>query len=510
MNVPGWGPLAIDVSGLDLAGRRVGILADHDATLGGIVGQGEAEARDGKLIVAGSVSGTTDSAKRIIQLAKDGFEFQASVGVQSTEKKRIRSGDSVDVNDRTLTAPEGGFTLIEKGKLREVSIVALAADEETSVAIAASRRKGNEDMETELERVRAEERERMAYIESACNAPTGWGKNEDRVNDLKTRAIEGEISVEELQAKLLHIMRSSRPVPPSPINRGGVGHAEVIEASLLNRMGHGGLAEKTLGERACEQAKAVGAAHMLDLCRAALQAEGVDAPQGRMEMVKAALSTYSLPAALGNVANKLLLQTYDKSPATWRAFCQPRSVSDFKPNTAIRPSFTGQLEPVAPGGEGVLRGGEREGRGVARRRPGGGADRRAGGAVGPGVSDAWTSAVEGEAGGPAAAGGVRGEAGGDAGLPGVPEGGVRYRERSDRGVLQDPDEPPEGQRPAVGPSQRRGDHGAGVGPAQPPVGDLLEHPTPQGRVGPESSGTPGFAEADAFPCLRGHFGLSYK
>src|SRR5690606_6850755 len=39
------------------------------------------------------------------------------------------------------------------------------------------------------------------------------------------------------------------------------------------------------------------------------------------------------------------------SPATWRAFCSTRSVADFKPNTAIRPSFTGQLEQLAPGGE---------------------------------------------------------------------------------------------------------------------------------------------------------------
>lgn len=68
-------------------------------------------------------------------------------------------------------------------------------------------------------------------------------------------------------------------------------------------------------------------------------------------MVKAAMSTYSLPVALGNAANKLLLSAYEESPATWRAFCAVRSVGDFKEATAIRPSFTGNLEPVAPGGE---------------------------------------------------------------------------------------------------------------------------------------------------------------
>ena len=50
-------------------------------------------------------------------------------------------------------------------------------------------------------------------------------------------------------------------------------------------------------------------------------------------------------------ANKVLLDSYNDSPATWRAFCAVRSVNDFKKNTAIRPSFTTPLEQVAPDGE---------------------------------------------------------------------------------------------------------------------------------------------------------------
>ncbi|MBN1809423.1 MAG: Mu-like prophage major head subunit gpT family protein, partial [Planctomycetes bacterium] len=237
-------------------------------------------------------------------------------------------------------------------RLREVSIVSMGADEETAVSIAASRaKKGNDMDETKLEEVRAEERERLARIEAACAAPHGWGKDEERVADLKARAIEGEIAVEDLYARLLDIMRKARPTFAGIGIRRGASQAQVIEAAVLARMGKEPLAEKTLGERACGIARDLGAAHMLDLCRAALQAEGVDIPSGRMEMVAAAMSTYSLPVALGNAANKLLLSAYEESPATWRAFCQVRSVSDFKPNTAIRPSFTGNLEQVAPGGE---------------------------------------------------------------------------------------------------------------------------------------------------------------
>lgn len=41
MSVPGWGPVAIDLTGLDASGR-IALLADHDATVGGVVGHGTA------------------------------------------------------------------------------------------------------------------------------------------------------------------------------------------------------------------------------------------------------------------------------------------------------------------------------------------------------------------------------------------------------------------------------------------------------------------------------------
>jgi len=351
MSVPGWGLLAVDLAGLDLSGQ-VRILADHDASIQGIVGHGKAEVQGGQLLVAGDLSSTTDAARRVTELARNGFEFQASVGVVPIKHTKVRPGEKVEVNGRTLSAPKGGFTVVRQGRLREVSIVSMGADEQTAVSIAASRKGRDNSMDgIKLDEVRAEERERLAYIEKVCASPDGWGKDKDRVEALKTRAIADDLTIEGLQAKLLQILRDARPTAINLRTGPTANQTQVIEASILTRMGQGGLAEKTLGEQVCCMAHDLGAAHMLDLCRATLETEGVDVPHGRMEMVKAALSTYSLPTALGNVANKLLLSAYEESPATWRKFCQVRSVSDFKPNTAIRPSFTGSLEQVAPGGE---------------------------------------------------------------------------------------------------------------------------------------------------------------
>jgi hypothetical protein len=68
-------------------------------------------------------------------------------------------------------------------------------------------------------------------------------------------------------------------------------------------------------------------------------------------MIRAALSTFALPAALGDAANKVLLEAYNDSPATWRAFPSVKPTNDFKPHTGVRPSETGDLTLLPPGGE---------------------------------------------------------------------------------------------------------------------------------------------------------------
>lgn len=354
MSVGRWGPVAIDLDGLDASGQ-VALLADHDSRVSGVVGHGDAQVLDGKLIVEGVLSGAGDSAKQIVEMTRGGFQFQASVGVVPVEHERIQPGKTIEINGRSLSAASG-FTLIRTGTLREVSITPLGADASTSVAIAASR-KITKEMNMEVHEVneqtiRADERERLTQIENICRSPgSGWGTSQQKVNELKASAVAGEIEVADLSAQLLNILRESRPTMSGVRRQTSVGGVTMLEAALLNRMGLAELGEKSLGALAMEHADDLRATHALDLCRAALRLDGVEEPHGREEMVKAALSTYSLPVALGNVANEVLLDAYTDAPSTWRAFSSIRSASDFKDQTAIRPSFTGGLQQVAPGGE---------------------------------------------------------------------------------------------------------------------------------------------------------------
>ncbi|MBU0639067.1 MAG: hypothetical protein KKB50_09400 [Planctomycetes bacterium] len=294
MRVPDWGDVVIDLAGIDISAQVV-LLADHDASVKGVVGHGRGEVRGGRLYVSGLISGKGDAASQIIELARSGLSFGASVGVSVAEHETIRAGQKVNVNGRTVSSPRA-FTLVRKGKLREVSITALAADADTSVAIAASRKEKAMDTDVQNvneETIRADERERLKLIEATCRPPCGgWGKSQDKVNELKAAAIAGEIEVKDLTAELLTILRDSRPKLHGVYSPGpAVSDVSVLEAALLKRMGLEALGEKTLGGLAMEHGASLRATHTLDLCRAALQLDGQDVPVGRDAMVKAAMST---------------------------------------------------------------------------------------------------------------------------------------------------------------------------------------------------------------------------
>lgn len=351
MRVPGWNNVVIDLARLDVTGG-VTILSDHDSSRGGVVGHGSAQVRDHRLIVTGVISATGQAAREIVDSSKNGCPWEASVGVEVIERQTIRAGQTVEVNGKRIKAPAdsgGGLTLVTQGRLREVSIVGIGCDGDTVVSIAASKNmETNMDVQTQDTEVQDQQRteaetleaQRVANIASICGT---------KYPEIQAKAIEE--GWDETRTEL-HVLRASRPkFPPTWQSQAAVATGSVLEAALLTHMGKHELGEKTLGPIAMEQAGQMGATSMLDLCRASLQADGRDVPTGRMEMIKAALSTMSLPTALGNVANKMLLDSYSETPASWRAFCATRSTNDFKTNTAIRPSFTGQLEQVAPGGE---------------------------------------------------------------------------------------------------------------------------------------------------------------
>lgn len=125
-------PVVIDLSGLT-ASPRVPILLDHSSDQ--IVGQAqevEIGARGVKL--SGVITGEDQHATKVTSHARNGFEWQASVGVDVQKFESVGENSTVKVNDRSFDGP---LLVARKGRLREVSFVAVGADETASAKVAA-------------------------------------------------------------------------------------------------------------------------------------------------------------------------------------------------------------------------------------------------------------------------------------------------------------------------------------------------------------------------------------
>ena len=130
----GWlRPLVVDLAGLR-AGRTT-ILLDHDPSQ--IVGQGSASIADGKITVAGEITGDLSAgapAGQVVSHAKNGFVWAASVGISPERVEPVDGNQQVTVNGRSFSGP---IYVVRAGRLGEVSFVGVGADEEATATIAA-------------------------------------------------------------------------------------------------------------------------------------------------------------------------------------------------------------------------------------------------------------------------------------------------------------------------------------------------------------------------------------
>jgi len=358
MAVPGWGKVLIDLAGLSMP-ETVPLLADHEANLDGIIGQGTPSKTGGKLSVSGQLSNATEAGKTVLQLSKDGFVFQASVGVDPSKRKYVSSGESVQVNGQSFEADEDGFYLIESGSLKEVSIVPLGADNQTAVNIAAKHNPEGKPMPTTIE----VERERIGTINAMLKPPSGgWGMVADQVEEIRASAITGEITLADLPAKVrdlteLQTMRASREVPT--FASGAYLHsanrtpdARILEASVAGYVGLN--VPKLYGEQAAEAGSRLGITCLMDAVRIAAKLSGREPDwRNKDEVIKAAFSTRDLPDLLSNVANKSLQEAYGSFPSAAKMVAKKLDANDFKTHTGVR--LTGDVIFEKTPGDGEIR-----------------------------------------------------------------------------------------------------------------------------------------------------------
>lgn len=401
MTVAGFGPVVLDVEGIE-SPERVPLLADHENRIDAVLGSGLPVRGDGRLAIDGTLSRTSDRARRVIDLHRDGVPLQASVGAEPLETERIAKGRQIVVNGRTIRAEAASFLLVRRSRLKHVAIVANGADGSTSVNIAAQAATQSKEIDMEFATwieaqgfttdtlteqqqtslqamfdaskqangtpkieaasavavLRAElatETARVAAIRKLCG-----GKH----TDIEAQAIKE--GWDETKTELA-VVRADRPRGPAIHARNWNDSPQIIEAALCLSRRHEDVEKRfkpEVLEAADRQYRNLGFQRLFMMAAAANgypagPGEGIHA--GNINEVlhyafpprtlDASFSTMSLPGILQNVANKEILTGYTEEDQTWREVATVKSVSDFKEITSYRLLDNMEYEELPKHGE---------------------------------------------------------------------------------------------------------------------------------------------------------------
>lgn len=346
ITVARWGRVVIDLANLELP-ESIPLLADHDQRVGSTVGHGSPTVEDGALVIDGTLSGASDAARQVADSAARGLPWRASVGVEVLERRNVRAGETIEVNGRSITAESGGFTLISRGRLREVSVVPVASDDDTTIQITQPPQNRNNRMNDHSAAVAAgaasdldTEVNRRAEILAACG---------DKHAELAAQAIAGDWTLDDTK---LAILRASRPTPV--IGRGAradVPTADRLAAAMLLHAGRSDVAE-LVGAEAAQAGADLRARSLVDIAAAALTEAGREVPRERDALIRAAFSNTDMPTALTVAGDKLALRAYSRASQTWRLICHRLATPNFREQNLVRPLVSNSaFEEVAPDGE---------------------------------------------------------------------------------------------------------------------------------------------------------------
>jgi hypothetical protein len=376
MNLPGWKhPVVVDLSGMEIP-DTVPLLTNHENRTGSRVGMVAARVEDNALHIDGEIVSGNGQAAGIVEQAEAGADWQLSIGAEVKQSDLVKTGTRV-VNGQEHAAP---FYHVTASVLREVSVVAVGADQGTRMQVAASfTLTGEVPMQDENTRrtppparpaadpdqrdqpgnatpdpgiaaaqAVAAERERIAGIQRVCAGEFA---------EIEREAINAGWTIHDTSQKVLAAIRAARPVADVNISvrrdPGPAFECRVLEAALCMRANIG---EDELVRHYGDEVVS-GASRSRDLSLHQLfvecaRLEGITVPRSfGNDTIRAAFSTVSLPGILNSVANKRLLRSFQAQPVIATRLCSEGELNDFKESERYRLTDVGDLEPVAPDGE---------------------------------------------------------------------------------------------------------------------------------------------------------------
>ena len=387
-------PVVVDLAGMKIA-AQVPLMYNHYYDPEYRLGQLEVTSDGKRLTFEGEIDADKPLGAGIIAEGRK-WDWQASIGADVSGKtESLEAGDTAEVNGRKITGPA---TIVRKSFLRGVSVVAIGADQDTHIRIAAGYTKpqGEPTMADENKKTVATEPESKITAAAPTPSPNPAAPQAPTVNvqaavqaeldkykaaekmrrdaivavfagehpDLLAKAVAEGWTVDAAKDELIKAIRAAKPGVPGIFvpsdNHAPVG--DTIHAAALLTSG-----VKTDDVAAQLGAPAVDAAQKryrsgMSPKRLVLEAalangftdtmiDGGNWYQAAAYAIKAQFSNVSLTGILADVYNKRLLQGFRYADASWREIAAIGSVSDFKAINSYRLNMAGGFEEVGAGGE---------------------------------------------------------------------------------------------------------------------------------------------------------------
>jgi phage major head subunit gpT-like protein len=385
----GWGdPIVVDLSGMEVSAKPRPILKDHNTSL--VVGHSTSIKVKNEIEVEGLFSGSGPAKDEVLASAVQGFPWQASIGAKAIRVEELDSGAKAKVNGQEI---EGPCFIVRASILKEVSFVALGADDNTSAIAAnqhANHQKGVATMdkftewlikagfikaESDLSSLTAALKDSLKVQFEASEkaktvtapAPTTQVTAADFSKDIMAEfgVSHPDIAAEaiekgwDMKATRLAVVRANQPKAPNVITAKEndsdkfAKHLEIaagISAGMQKQIEKSETPEDI--EAATKRFKNISLQEMIIEGAVRNGYAGRRSMRGNFEEIfRAAFSDLSLPKIFGNVANKKLLSSFMEVEQVWRQIVVINSVPDFRPTSSLRMTADFKFERVTDAGE---------------------------------------------------------------------------------------------------------------------------------------------------------------
>ena len=187
-----FGKVAVDLDGIKLAKKKIPALREHDR--GRIVGvHDNVEISDAGVLSSGKFSTATQDGTEVLELAKEGFPWQASMTAEPVAIESVARDNYATVNGHKVDGPA---IIFRKSILHEGSFCVLGADSKTKAIAAAG------DRETITCELDGEIPERLASLTIEQNKETDMTtkkKADETAAEPKAKEPEDTFTAEQLE-----------------------------------------------------------------------------------------------------------------------------------------------------------------------------------------------------------------------------------------------------------------------------------------------------------------------